>query len=102
MVLSGCSCAGPLHNGHARGRRVPDETLPITYRSYDYGRYAGAWWVKPPQPEGSDAIINLDNRWAVTEHEDGTITVSPSIHMYANNQHPEWHGFLEAGVWREC
>jgi hypothetical protein len=37
---------------------------------------------------------------SVVEHEDGRITVSPSI------QHTEplvgqWHGFLERGVWRE-
>lgn len=37
----------------------------------------------------------------VTEHDDGTITVSPSILI---NQPPDkqWHGYLERGVWREC
>ena len=35
----------------------------------------------------------------VTEHEDGTITVRPSI---LNDSGPNrWHGFLERGVWRE-
>jgi hypothetical protein len=64
----------------------------------------------------------------VIEHEDGTITVSPSILIYAREgRHydaderlrlvamcgednvqdfergrPAWHGYLEAGVWREC
>lgn len=38
----------------------------------------------------------------VTEHEDGTITVSPSI-LVSNPQQGElWHGYLERGVWREC
>lgn len=35
----------------------------------------------------------------VVEHEDGTITVSPSILInWGDNQ---WHGFLEKGIWRE-
>jgi len=38
----------------------------------------------------------------VTEHEDGTITVSPSI-LVSNPQEGElYHGFLEHGVWREA
>jgi hypothetical protein len=38
--------------------------------------------------------------WHITEHDDGTITVSPSI--FVNPNRPEsWHGFLEHGVWRE-
>lgn len=32
----------------------------------------------------------------VVEHDDGTITVSPSILMPG-----KWHGYLERGVWRE-
>ncbi len=37
----------------------------------------------------------------ITEHDDGTITVSPSIlyHPDANDAHG-WHGFLERGIWR--
>lgn len=34
----------------------------------------------------------------VTEHEDGTITVSPSILVQGS---PSWHGYLEKGIWRE-
>lgn len=38
----------------------------------------------------------------VTEHEDGTITVSPSI-LVSNPQQGElFHGYLEGGVWRAC
>ncbi len=36
----------------------------------------------------------------VTEHEDGTITVSPSIKVFDGTQ--TWHGYLERGVWRAC
>lgn len=36
----------------------------------------------------------------VAEHEDGTITVAPSI-LVSNAEGPLWHGYLERGVWRE-
>lgn len=36
----------------------------------------------------------------VVEHEDGTITVSPSILI--NRHDGSWHGYLERGVWRVC
>lgn len=38
----------------------------------------------------------------VTEHEDGTITVSPSILTQSQHEDKTWHGYLEKGVWREC
>jgi hypothetical protein len=43
----------------------------------------------------------------VTEHEDGTITVSPSILVKGpwgpdRADHEWYHGFLERGVWRSC
>jgi len=34
---------------------------------------------------------------AVTEHQDGTVTVSPSI---LDERPGGWHGFLERGIWR--
>lgn len=41
----------------------------------------------------------------VTEHDDGTITVSPSILVTtsADGRDVEvWHGYLERGIWRSC
>lgn len=38
----------------------------------------------------------------VTEHEDGTITVSPSILANTGEGGVMWHGYLEKGFWREC
>lgn len=35
----------------------------------------------------------------VTAHEDGTITVSPSI-LVTDDSGELWHGYLERGVWR--
>jgi len=47
----------------------------------------------------------------VTEHEDGTITVSPSILVSFGKEvevvdgetgKPLWHGYLKKGIWTEC
>lgn len=38
-------------------------------------------------------------RHQVTEHDDGSITVSPSI--LVTDSQKTWHGFLERGIWRE-
>lgn len=37
----------------------------------------------------------------ITEHEDGTITASPSIRIQSHLA-PEIHGYLERNVWRDC
>lgn len=49
---------------------------------------------------------NLVNH-RVVEHEDGTITVSPSILVSKCGKIGQkgevlWHGYLERGAWREC
>jgi len=38
----------------------------------------------------------------VEEHEDGTITVRPSILVTGGGADTSYHGFLERGVWRDC
>jgi hypothetical protein len=45
-------------------------------------------------------LANL-SRHDVVEHEDGTITVSPSI-LVTQGEGRQWHGYLERGIWREC
>lgn len=66
-------------------------------------RYKGREFVCPP-----DGIGPLDvSSWSNTWHEDGTLTVSPSIHRHPVNDptrpgaEKDWHGFLERGVWRQ-
>jgi hypothetical protein len=55
------------------------------------------WMVRTPNGH----LGNLGNH-DVTEHEDGTITVSPSI-VVSNPQEGElYHGFLREGVWSEA
>jgi len=52
----------------------------------------GWWWVR--DPAGYIGQVSPDLH-SIVVHEDGTITVSPSI------LGTHWHGFLERGVWRE-
>ena len=92
-----------------QGRRVPDNTKRYGedsgVRAGDYGRTLcdgdWTWWCRTPRGFGG----NLTHH-EILEHEDGTITVSPSILVTTPN-HPDpvkaagWHGYLELGVWRE-
>ena len=71
-------------------RIFPNEQGHLILKPGDYGKdNNGLWWVRPPK--GGAGVLDHE----VVEHEDGTITVSPSI------LGPEYHGFLERGVWRE-
>lgn len=64
----------------------------------EYGKGAdGKWYCRVPTT--GIGIGNLSNH-DVVEHEDGTITVSPSILCTGHNG-KQWHGYLERGVWRE-
>lgn len=67
----------------------------ICYWYYDRAKW---WYLYLP----NCGVGSLGNH-RVEEHEDGTITVSPSIKMtgHENGQRIERHGFLEHGVWRE-
>lgn len=74
-----------------QGRKLPDGTPRKQHQAGDYWRDPfGTWMCRPPKGPGGH-LANHD----VTEHEDGTITVSPSILT------AEWHGYLEKGIWRE-
>ncbi len=73
-----------------------------------YGRDdTGTWrvWIRMPEslrtehgPRGWGGILT---NHTVMEHEDGTITVTPSILIGPAGDSPGWHGFLEHGVFRE-
>jgi hypothetical protein len=80
------------------GRRLPDDTNG--FAEGDYGRIDGVWYARAPKGH----MGNLANH-TVTEHDDGTITVSPSILVTGGGNDGEaevWHGYLERGVWREA
>ena len=68
----------------------------------EYGRIEGQWYACTP----SGDLANLTAH-EVAEHEDGTITVSPSILVSTTSPNKGtrvelWHGYLERGVWRSC
>lgn len=66
-----------------------------------YWRCPTRWWIYLPRAGLGDL-----SRHDVTEHEDRTITVKPSIGMIRTaRKHGEGyirHGFLTRGVWKEC
>lgn len=55
------------------------------------------WWMVTA-PNGDVGSINPDIH-SVIEHEDGTITVAPSID-YSKRGNGVWHGWLERGIFR--
>jgi hypothetical protein len=77
-----------------------DFLLRISQTPLAYGTANGTdWFCTTP-----NGLFGNISRHSVTEHEDGTITVSPSILVTSgrDGRAPSWHGFLERGVWREC
>jgi len=83
-----------------RGQRLPDGTdWDSSWQPGSYSKFHGFLIVCTPN--GEVGLLNPKIH-TVTEHEDGTITVSPSILIYPHHDGPGWHGFLERGVWRVC
>ena len=57
------------------------------------------WW-EVTTPDGHVGSLNPQVH-NVVEHEDGTITVTPSLDM--SKRHPGgWHGYLTRGVFETC
>lgn len=85
-----------------RGPDVPPGAWAPLLRPGEYVKdlASGVWYCCTPNGHHGSLAQH-----EVTEHGDGTITVSPSIlvsmrNSKGNNQQL-WHGFLERGVWRE-
>lgn len=76
------------------GNRIyPDEDGKFFMPELSYGQdQDGVWWCRPP-----DCHSGMLTDHEVAAHEDGTITVSPSIDLPGI-----WHGYLRRGVWTEC
>ena len=78
-----------------KGRRIPWPNG----RLFMPGEYAqspqGVWYGKTPN--GHLGSFELHE---VVEHEDETITVSPSILIKIGEQEV-WHGYLERGTWKQ-
>ncbi len=58
------------------------------------GNHPPWWFIVDPRGE-----IGRIETHTVVEHEDGTVTVSPSIAPRPGTD--GWHGYLERGIWRE-
>lgn len=88
------------------GKRVPDVEDPTVPHPMlnpgEYRKSEGIWECRPPGDHPPSLQGNLSGH-EVVEHEDGTITVSPSILCKSTwaGEPVEWHGYLERGVWRE-
>lgn len=79
------------------GRRTTLE--PHKLEPGDYCKYQDKWWYCRP-PGTSKAFLGNISGHKIIEHDDGTITVSPSILIKCHEG--EWHGYLENGIWRKC
>lgn len=81
-----------------RGRRVdPNPDGSFRLEPGDYCRdNSGVWWACAPVQGEHYAGTLTDHD--VIEHEDGTITVSPSL-VFGNSN---YHGWLKAGVWTDA
>ena len=77
-----------------RTTKSPYQLLPGEFcqMEFDEGK---VYFARCP----SGLLANL-SRHAITEHDDGSITVAPSILVRDGDS--EWHGFLERGTWRQC
>lgn len=85
-----------------QGKRVLIITDPIHLKPGEYGKWRDNWFVCTPR--GNTGNVSGHK---IEEHEDGSITVSPSILIRTSSDGgktwiDEWHGYLEKGIWREC
>jgi hypothetical protein len=80
-------------------RKLPNDSGELWLAEGEYGKDPrnNIWYARPPGMHAG----SLENH-QVVEHEDGTITVMPSILIteYDNEAKIVWHGHLERGFWR--
>lgn len=74
---------------------TPDFTWDMMKPGDYFKHHEGLWFAM--SPSGILGSIKTPT-WSITEHEDGTITVSPSLWF---DKPVGWHGYLERGVWRQ-
>ena len=88
------------------GRRIylDSEKVYTSLQPGEYCKYEDHWICRCPTSEGN--LLGTLDKHTVVEHEDGSISVTPSI-LCSMDYSPEhrqiqWHGFLERGVWRSA
>ena len=73
-----------------------DDVGDLRLSEGDYGQDSrGVWCVRPPGQHAGGIPSHK-----VTEHDDGTITVRPSIVLHNPDGSQAWHGFLIKGEWK--
>ena len=72
----------------------------LEYGEYGWHAEHKKWYCLPPQTGDFYSGQGSLGNHTIVEHEDGTITVSPSILMTGHHG-KQWHGYLERGVWRQ-
>ena len=81
--------------------RVDKEPHELLSGEYSKWKEDGNWYGMPP---GTDHLANL-SKHEIIEHDDGTITVQPSILVGGYDENlgcwSEWHGYLTKGKWLE-
>ena len=81
-----------------KGQRVEyDGNGPLPANG-SYWKQEGIWYCATPNGHYGNLKAHQ-----VTEHPDGTITVSPSILIsgrYGGKDHELYHGWLQAGEWK--
>jgi hypothetical protein len=87
------------------GRRVEPDPNDSYYpcprlQPGDYGKGADDVWYCHPPSVDKEAAPGCLLAHRITEHEDGTITVEPSI--LVESSLGSWHGYLRRGEWVEC
>ena len=91
--------AGSVFRMDWQMRKYADDDGQLRLAEGEYGRDPrnGIWYARPP----GQHLGSLANH-EVIEHDDGTITVSPSILItgYDADCKIQWHGYLERGEWR--
>lgn len=94
--------------GELQGRRLPDVRFGEPSEGWDQweDRQAGDYMLV--QSDGYRMLYFVDplghvgsvRTHTITENDDGTITVEPSIAPRPDED--GWHGFLRAGVWSDA
>lgn len=79
-----------------------DNSESLLPESGQYGKNAAGEWFGcvPGSGDKFDLFHCNLSKHDVTEHPDGTITVSPSI--LVTSHRGRWHGYLRAGEWEQC
>ena len=81
---------------------LPTDMPPASYGRATAERALGArvgWW-QVTTPDGHVGALNPEVH-SIIEHDDGTITVTPSIDM-SQRHAGAWHGYLTTGEFRSC